>query len=147
MQERDFNTSIVVDQTPEEVFHAINNVAAWWTGEPGVEGKALKVYDEFSYRFKDIHYSRQRVIELVPSKKIVWLVTESELSFIDQKDEWTGTKIIFDIFEKGKKTEARFTHAGLVQDLECYDDCTNAWSSYVRESLRKFISNTNLALR
>ena len=140
MQERDFTTTILVDQTPGEVFHMINNVADWWTGEPGVKGEALMLGDEFTYQFRDIHYSKQRVTDLVPSKKIVWLVTESELSFIEKKDEWNATKIIFEISGKGKKTEVRFTHEGLTQDLECYHDCSNAWSSYISESLRKFIS-------
>ena len=147
MQEKGFTTSILVDQTPEEVFDAINNVAAWWTGEPGVEGKASRVGEEFTYRFRDIHYSKQSVIELVPSKKITWLVTESELSFIEKKDEWNRTKIIFEIARMGKKTEVRFTHVGLTMALECYNDCSKAWSSYVSESLRKFISSEKVAMQ
>jgi len=147
MQEKSFTTSILVDQTPEEVFDAINNVAAWWTGEPGVEGKASRVGEEFTYRFRDIHYSKQSVIELVPSKKITWLVTESELSFIEKKDEWNRTKIIFEIARMGKKTEVRFTHFGLTMALECYNDCSKAWSSYVSESLRKFISSEKVAMQ
>ncbi len=147
MQERDFTTTILVDQTPEEVFHRINSVAGWWTGEPGVVGKSLNVGDEFTYRFRDIHYSNQRVIELIPSKRIAWLVTESELSFIEKKDEWNGTKIIFEISGKGGKTEVRFTHEGLTQELECYHDCSNAWSSYISESLKKFISAEKVAMQ
>ena len=72
-------------------------------GEPGVEGSADKVGDEFTYRYKDIHYSKQRVTELIPGKKIVWLVTESNLNFIKDKQEWTGTKISFDITKRVTK--------------------------------------------
>ena len=140
MQEKDFTATILVDQKPQDVFTAINNVAAWWTGEPGVDGSALKLGDLFTYRYKDIHYSKQEVIELVPSSKIVWLVTESELSFVKKKDEWTRTKIIFEISEKGGETEVRFIHAGLVEDLQCFNDCSNAWSSYIKDSLKKYIS-------
>ena len=31
--------------------------------------------------------------------------------------------------QDGSRNEVRFTHAGLVPDIECYDDCSNAWSS------------------
>ncbi len=46
----DFNTSFVVDQSPEEVFEAINNVRGWW-GED-VEGSHASVGDEFTYRVR-----------------------------------------------------------------------------------------------
>jgi hypothetical protein len=140
MDNQDFTTMLLVEQTPEEAFNAINNVRGWWTGEPGVEGSADKVGDEFTYRYKDIHYSKQKVTELIPGKKIVWLVTESKLNFIKDKQEWTGTKIRFDITKKGNKTGVRFTHIGLVPDIECYGDCSNAWSSYITSSLRDFIT-------
>ena len=140
MDNQDFTIMLLVEQTPEEAFNAINNVGGWWTGEPGVEGSADKAGDEFTYRYKDIHYSKQKVTELIPGKKIFWLVTESKLNFIKDKQEWTGTKIRFDITKKGNKTGVRFTHVGLFPDIECYGDCSNAWSSYINSSLRDFIT-------
>ena len=73
----DFTSTILVDQTPQEAFNAINNVRGWWTGEPGVEGDTDKLGNEFTYRYKDIHYSKQKVTELIPGKKVIWLVTDS----------------------------------------------------------------------
>ena len=140
MKHQDFTSTIVVEKTPIETFNDTNNVGTWWTGEPGVEGSAKEVGDEFTYRFRDIHYSKQKVTELVPGKKIVWLVTESHLNFIKKKDEWNGTRICFEIFEKGNKTEIRFTHVGLTPDVECYNDCSGAWSSYIQNSLKKYVS-------
>ena len=140
MATKDFTTNILVDQTPQEAFNIINNVRGWWTGEPGVDGNTDKLGDEFTYRYGNIHYSKQKVTELIPGKKVVWLVTDSELNFIKNKSEWTGTKIIFEIAKKGDKTEVRFTHMGLVPEVECYGDCSNAWSSYIKNSLRNFIT-------
>ena len=77
-------TNIVVEKSVSEVFNAINNVSAWWHGE--IVGTANKLDDEFAYRMKDIHYSNQKVIELVPNKKIVWLVTDSQLNFTNNKN-------------------------------------------------------------
>jgi hypothetical protein len=140
----DFTTTILVDQTPEKAFDAINNVRGWWTGEPGVEGNTDRLNDEFTYQYKDLHYSRQKVVELIPGKKVVWLITDSRLNFIKDKTEWTGTKISFDIAKRGDKTEIRFTHVGLVPDIECYGDCSNAWSSYINSGLQNFINKVKM---
>jgi len=138
MKSQDYATSFTVDQTPEEAFAAINNVRGWWSGN--IEGSTDKLGDEFTYRYEDVHYSKQKIAELIPGKKVVWLVLDSYLSFVEDKTEWNGTKITFDVSKKDKKTEVRFTHVGLVPDIECYGACSNAWGSYVNGSLRKLIT-------
>jgi len=138
MTTTDFSTTILVDQAPDEVFNAINNVRGWWQGE--ITGNTEKLNDEFEYRMKDFHYSKQKLVEVVPGKKVVWLVTDSQLNFIKDKDEWTGTKISFDISKSGDKTQLRFTHQGLVNEIECYDACSNAWSQLVNQSLYSLIT-------
>jgi hypothetical protein len=139
MKTTDFTTAFLVDQTPEEVFEAINNVRGWWTGNPGIEGSTGKLGDEFTYRYEPHHYSKQKITELMPGKKVVWNVTESALHFVEEKNEWTGTDITFNISKRDGKTEVRFTHVGLVPAIECYDGCSNAWGSYINSSLRNLI--------
>ncbi|HYJ65290.1 MAG TPA: SRPBCC domain-containing protein [Parafilimonas sp.] len=143
MNTQDFSTTLLVEQTPAEVFNAINNVRAWWFGE--IEGSTDKLNDEFTYKYETFHYTKQKLTEVIPNKKIVWLVTESNLSFVEDKNEWTGTKIIFDITEKDNKTEVRFTHQGLVPKSECYNECSNAWSGIVRNNLYKLITKKEKA--
>jgi hypothetical protein len=138
MSNPSFTTTFTVDQTPEQVFAAINNVRGWWTGD--IEGETDKLGDEFSYRYKDIHYSRQKITEFVPGRKVVWQVVDAQLNFVDDKTEWTGTHITFDIVPKGDQTEFTFTHRGLVPDFECYDACSNAWGSLINNNLRKLIT-------
>jgi hypothetical protein len=75
MKATDFTTSITVDRSPSEVFSAINNVRGWWQGE--IIGSTDHVNDEFSYQMEDMHFSKQKVTELIPGKKVVWLVTAS----------------------------------------------------------------------
>jgi hypothetical protein len=133
-----FTTTFFVDQTPAEVFSAINNVGGWWQGE--VEGNSDKLNDEFTYRMEDFHFSKQRVVEFIPNKKVVWLITESQLSFIKDKSEWTGTKVVFEISEINNKTQLRFTHLGLIPKIECYNDCSNAWSQLIGQSLFSLIT-------
>jgi Activator of Hsp90 ATPase homolog 1-like protein len=134
----DFTTIILVNQTPEEVFNAINNVRGWWQGE--IEGSTGKLNDEFTYRMSDVHFSKQKLVEVIPNNKVVWLVTDSQLNFIKTKSEWTGTKIIFEISEINNKTQLRFTHLGLAPDIECYDACSNAWGQIIQQSLFSLIT-------
>ena len=133
MKQEDYHTSITVDVTAHEAFESINNVTKWWT--ENLEGSSQKLNDEFTVRFGDVHYSKQKLVEIVPDKKVVWLVTDSKLNFIKDKQEWTNTKIIFEIFPLDNKTQIHFTHKGLVPGIECFDACSNAWSQYIHQSL------------
>jgi activator of Hsp90 ATPase-like protein len=138
MKDQNFTTTISVDQSPEEVFAAINNVRGWWSGT--IEGNTDKLGAEFTYRYKDMHRSKQKIMEFIPDMKVVWRVVDSHLSFLKDKSEWTGTDIAFEISKKGGKTELRFTHAGLAPNIECYGSCSNAWGMLVNGNLRKLIT-------
>jgi len=133
-----YTTSFSVGQTPKQAFDAIRNVRGWWSGE--IEGGTSERGDEFTYRYKEIHYSEQKLIEVVPDRKVVWLVLDSYLSFPEDKTEWNGTRVVFDISQSNGKTEVRFTHQGLVADYQCFDKCSSAWSFYINDSLRKLIT-------
>lgn len=133
-----FTSTILVDQSPEVVFNAINNVRGWWS--QSVVGGTERINDEFIFEVKGVHRSKQKVIESVPGKRVVWLVTESDMSFLKDRQEWTNTRVVFDIMKKGDKTQLVFTHEGLVPGIECYDICTPAWSQYVQHSLFQLIT-------
>ena len=138
MNHQNLAIAIVVDKNPAEVFDAINDVRGWWT--ENVEGCTHNLNDEFEVRFGDVHYSKQKLIEVIPGSKIVWLVTDSNLSFIEDKTEWTNTRISFEIAVENNKTHVMFTHLGLTAAIECYDACSNAWNDYIKNSLRKLIN-------
>lgn len=138
MKEQDYSVSINVNATPQEAFDHICNVKGWWTQD--LEGSSQKSGDEFTVYFGDVHVSTQKLTEVIPGKKIVWLVTESRLNFIKDKKEWNGTEIIFDITEKNGKTQVTFTHHGLIPRIECYGDCSNAWGEYIKQSLLSLIN-------
>ena len=105
-----FTAAFAVDQTPEQVFQAINNVRGWWSED--IEGDADKAGNEFTYRYQDAHRCRIRVTELVAGEKVAWRVL----------DNYFG-----------------FTHVGLVPEYECFDVCSNSWDFYLYTSLRALI--------
>jgi len=134
---KDFSVTVLVDKTPQQVFDAINNVRAWWSGE--IRGRTDKLGEEWTYRYQELHRSTQKITEMVPGKRVVWHVMDSYLSFVKDNTEWNGTDIVFDISRKGAKTELRFTHVGLAPAVECYGDCSSAWTFYIKDCLQKFI--------
>ena len=146
MKNQDFTTTILVEQTPEKVYNTVLNVRAWWSGlyDESFEGSSEKPGDEFSFRAGGgVHYTKQKLVELVPNEKVVWLVTEANLSFVDKTDEWEGTKISFEISEERGKTKIVFTHVGLVPEFECFDSCAPAWTQYMQERLVAALENAN----
>lgn len=133
-----YTASFTVDQSPEEVFKAVTNVRGWW-GE-GITGSTEKQGDEFVFEVPDVHRSVQKLVEVIPNKKVVWLVTESNMTFINDAAEWVGTKIIFTITREADGTKLTFTHEGLAPEVECYKFCAPAWDQYIQGSLYKLIT-------
>jgi hypothetical protein len=138
MNDQNYTTTFSVDQTPKEVFNAINNVRGWWSGE--IEGDTDKLGAEFTYLVPDVHWCKMKITEFIPGKKVVWHVLDSDISYVQVKNEWNDTKITFEISKKDGKTEIRFTHVGLVPAYECYNACSDAWGTLVNGSLRKLIT-------
>tara|TARA_Y100000815_G_scaffold274831_1_gene310210 strand:- start:3106 stop:3696 length:591 start_codon:yes stop_codon:yes gene_type:complete len=138
MKNQDYSTSITVDQSPEEVYNAINNVRAWWSEE--IEGPTDELNKEWFYHYKDIHLCKVKVIEMIPGKKVVWEVIENNFNFIENQEEWIGNHIIFDISKEGEKTKLTFTQEGLTKNYECYKVCRDGWDNYVKSSLYKLIT-------
>lgn len=138
MNTHSYTTTFLVDQSPEAVFAAIQNVKGWWSEV--IEGSTQRVGDAFDYRYADLHRSTQTLVELVPGRKLVWQVSNSYLQFTADSREWDGSRLCFELTRKGEHTEVRFTHDGLSRAHECFDKCTDAWGFYIHESLRPLIT-------
>ena len=130
MKTQDLTMSLQVEQTPQEVFNAINNVGAWWTK---IEGSSKKVNDSFTVRFGKVYITHQ-LVELVPGQKVFWQVTDSNV------EEWINTRIEFDIAAKKNSTSINFTHIGMHPGLDDYKDCVKGWNRFLNESLVKLIA-------
>jgi hypothetical protein len=138
MTTHDFTTAILVDQTPQEAYDAITNVRGWWSED--IEGPTDVLGEEFTFRGEDVHYSRIRVIALVPGERVDWLVLDNRMTFVQDQSEWQGNRIVFEISETDQGTQVRFSQLGLVPDYECFDICSNAWTFFVTDSLRSLIA-------
>ena len=138
MKDQSYTVMISVANTPQDVFNRITDVPKWWTKD--FEGSSTKLNDEFIICHPGQHYSKQRLAEVIPGKKMVWLVTDSELSWLAKdKAEWTGTRMIFELLPEGDKISIHFTHEGLVPGKECYARCSQGWDMVIKEWLFNFI--------
>lgn len=132
-----YSVAIEVTKSPNDVFnHLINDVPQYWPEE--LEGKCNKLNDEFIFRMGDSHYSKNKVVELVPDEKVVWLVTGS-IRKTDNYD-WTGTKMMFELTPKGGNTVLRFTYDGPVPENE-QDRLIQICNMVVKENLYNFLTN------
>src|SRR5258708_38487222 len=91
-----YSVEIELAKSPDDVFDHLIDLSKWWPEE--FEGESIKLNSEFIFRTGDSHYSKNKVVEFVPDKKLVWLATEG----IRKTDnfEWTGTKMIFELHHR-----------------------------------------------
>ena len=137
MNNQNFTTTIIVEQSPAEVFKAINNPRAWWSEE--IVGTTDQLNAEWNYHFADNHRSKMKIIEMIPDKKIVWLVEENYFKNAKSQTEWVGNKITFEISKEDNKTRLVFTQIGLVPSYDCYNSCDWAWTGFIQKSLKNLI--------
>lgn len=142
--------TMTVDHTPEEVFAAIADVRGWWS--ENLIGDTAALHDEFVFtddiaypgetrkEKQGIRFARFRISEVVPGRRMVWDVVDSDLTFVDDRDEWTDTKVVFDLTEGPDGTTLHFTHEGLTAgDSECFRECSRGWTFYITQSLPQLL--------
>lgn len=140
-----YTATIEVAQPPQHVFDCLIDVSKWWGGKD-LSGSTRLLNDEFTIKHGDVHYSKQRMIEVVPGQRVVWLITESRLAWLERdKHEWTDTRLIFEITPQGDGTVLRFTHQGLVPGQECHSSCSAGWNLVIKDYLFNFIAEGRVA--
>jgi hypothetical protein len=110
-----YTIEIEVAKSPGDVFNQVIDLSKWWPEE--FEGENIRLNTEFALKTGDTHYSKNKVVEFVPDKKVVWVTTESQRK-ADNFD-WTGTKFIFELTPQGNdNTVVKFTYDGVVLEHE-----------------------------
>ena len=137
MTKTDFTARIVAERSPEEVFDAIANVGNWWT--ESFKGSARNVGDTFSVTFGETSVDF-KITESLTGTRVKWLVTNCYLHWLNNKNEWTGTSIAWEISPEGDTTTVVMTHIGLVPEIECFESCKKGWDFFIGESLFKLLS-------
>ena len=125
-----YSVSIEFLKPVNEVFERLIDLSKWWPEE--FEGENIDINAEFVFNTGDTHYSKNKVIEFVPNKKLVWITTES-LRKTDNYD-WTGTKFIFELVPGDNNTVLNFTYDGVVLENE-QDRLVHVCDMVIKENL------------
>lgn len=138
MTNNSFNSSITAKISAAEAIKKINNIPAWW----GVsfDGSCEKLNDKFTLRMTGESFFNFTVTELIPGKRVVWLITDCYMPWFSDKKEWANTSLIFELNENNGETTVKFTHEGLTPALECYKDCETGWTHWIQKSLFSYFT-------
>jgi Activator of Hsp90 ATPase homolog 1-like protein len=138
MAKNDFNSSISANISAGEAVKKISHLPDWW----GVQftGSSEKQNDQFTIKMGGDSFFNFTVTELIPGKRVVWLVTDCNMPWYSDKKEWANTKLIFDLCENNGVTEVNFKHEGLTPDIECYKDCERGWTHWIKTSLFSYFT-------
>ncbi len=138
MEQNNFSCGFTANMGAATAINQICNVPGWWgvsfTGSAGHKG------DTFVIKMGGDSFFNCTVTELVPEKKIVWLVTDCHMPWYNDKKEWTGTRMSFDLNEHENATDITFTHEGLTPVSECYADCAPGWTHWIKTSLVSYLT-------
>ncbi len=141
MTDKSYNVTIEIPKSPEEVFRGITREVPKWWGGRDYTGQSFSLNDEFIINHPGTHYSKQKLTEVIQNKKIVWCVEESKLNWLKTQNEWTNTRMIFEIVPTGYSSILHFTHEGLVPEKESYAMCSEGWNLVIKEWLFNFIAH------
>ena len=131
-----YSVEIELAKSPNNVFNHLINLRNWWPED--FEGEDIKLNSEFTFTTGDSHYSKNKVIEFLPNKKVIWLTIES-IRKTDNFD-WQGTKMIFELTPKGDNTIVKFTYDGVVLENE-YDRLVQICNLTLKEMFYNYIIN------
>lgn len=125
---QDYHKSVTTTASAEEAFQKIASPSIWWTAN--IEGSAKNLNDVFAMRTERDTLTFQ-VVEVVPNKKLVWLVTDCQMLWLKDTAEWKNTRLVFEISEGNQQTRIDMTHVGLVPGVECYNVCEPGWNNHL----------------
>jgi hypothetical protein len=133
----DLQVSIDVSASPSEAFDKVCQVREWWTKD--IEGETSGLGAEFRVTFGTT-FVDFRISNFVPDETVSWFVTNSELPWLKDKTEWTGTTVQIDVIPTDAGSKITLTHHGLHPNVECFEGCKEGWEFFVVKSLPRLIA-------
>ncbi len=108
----------------DQVYKALatrEGLAGWWTNNTQGESKVGGV---LQFRFGALGGFDMKVLELDPTKRVLWQVMEGP-------EEWIGTKVSFELKQDGDFTIVLFKHQGWKEPVEFMHHCSTKWGLFL----------------
>ena len=100
---------------------SIKGLSDWWTHDTTGDSE---VGGEILFRFSDRGFFKMKVLELEPSRRVLWEVVEGPA-------EWIGTRIGFDLKQDGDYAIVLFKHEGWKEPVEFMHHCSTKWGVFL----------------
>jgi hypothetical protein len=102
----------------------VEGLSAWWTTDTrGDSPRDSKVGGVLQFRFGAGGFD-MRILELDRARRVLWQV-------VDGPEEWIGTKIGFDLEQRGDWTIVLFKHEGWKEPVEFMHHCSTKWAVFL----------------
>jgi hypothetical protein len=115
----DIKHTISIDAPRERVFPLIasgSGFTRWWAADV--------TEDYLTGIIEAAFFNRSTVYRLTPIRSS----TSWKAEWMCQTDqEWTGTRLLFELIETSGKTQLHFTHAGWKAETDYFFSCTKVW--------------------
>ena len=118
-----------IKSSVDDVYKALTTrerLAGWWTNN--TQGEASKVGGVIHFHFnadgKELGFFDMKVLELRPSKSVLWEV-------VDGPKEWIGTKIRWELKQEGDYAIINFTHQDWKEPVEFMHHCSTKWAMFL----------------
>lgn len=114
----------IKSSSPNDAYNALatrDGLAAWWTNDTQGESK---VGGTIRFRFGELGGFDMKVLELDPSRRVLWEVVEGPA-------EWIGTKVRFELRQEGDYTIVLFAHQGWREPVEFMHHCSTKWAIFL----------------
>ena len=112
----------------DEVYKALTRrdaLAAWWAHDTrGDGGLGTTLSFRFSRGGTEIGAIEMKVLELEPSRHVLWQV-------VGGPAEWLGTTVAWDLRQDGEHAIVLFKHQGWKEPVEFMHHCSTKWATFL----------------
>jgi len=137
MGDHDLQYRLFAPVTATQAYDGICRISEWWM--IGFEGSARELGDTFSVHSKEMFVDFV-VAEAISETRLVWQVVDCNLHWLQNKKEWVGTRIEWDLTAETGGVAITLTHCGLRPGVECYEECVEGWELFAGKSLKQYLS-------
>ena len=144
MKPDSYTRTFIVPCDPQVVFKAVTeDFDRWWSAS---SAPLSSVGDESTVTFEPSPaFWRFRVLKLVPDRLVELECVQAnhvqEEAPDNIREEWLGTRLVWELEPHDLGTKVIFHHHGLVPELNCYETCEAGWDYFLLGSLSRYLNS------